>query len=115
MIRRPPRSTLFPYTTLFRSVTAGVPTVFLALLQALDAQPEKYDLSGLRSMVIGGSAGPEGGVQADKEGDDNNIVHPPGGSEKRPLAPTPHPPTQQEEPPPGEEVAEKSKQGEMVG
>src|SRR2546427_6922653 len=25
MIRRPPRSTLFPYTTLFRSVTAGTP------------------------------------------------------------------------------------------
>src|SRR5690348_17786131 len=24
MIRRPPRSTLFPYTTLFRSVAAGV-------------------------------------------------------------------------------------------
>src|SRR3712207_7414410 len=24
MIRRPPRSTLFPYTTLFRSVTGGV-------------------------------------------------------------------------------------------
>src|SRR2546421_5921798 len=27
MIRRPPRSTLFPYTTLFRS--CGVPSVFL--------------------------------------------------------------------------------------
>src|SRR5256885_16443640 len=25
MIRRPPRSTLFPYTTLFRSVTRNVP------------------------------------------------------------------------------------------
>src|SRR2546427_7367096 len=25
MIRRPPRSTLFPYTTLFRSLTAGAP------------------------------------------------------------------------------------------
>src|SRR3712207_8406586 len=25
MIRRPPRSTLFPYTTLFRSVPGGVP------------------------------------------------------------------------------------------
>src|SRR5690606_39939934 len=25
MTRRPPRSTLFPYTTLFRSVEAGVP------------------------------------------------------------------------------------------
>src|SRR5258708_18702747 len=26
MIRRPPRSTLFPYTTLFRSQTTNVPT-----------------------------------------------------------------------------------------
>src|ERR671920_2402744 len=25
MIRRPPRSTLFPYTTLFRSILAGIP------------------------------------------------------------------------------------------
>src|SRR2546429_2260285 len=28
MIRRPPRSTLFPYTTLFRSVLKGVSTQF---------------------------------------------------------------------------------------
>src|SRR2546430_7498087 len=28
MIRRPPRSTLFPYTTLFRSTYNSVPTVF---------------------------------------------------------------------------------------
>src|SRR2546430_11468132 len=27
MIRRPPRSTLFPYTTLFRSIVAGALTV----------------------------------------------------------------------------------------
>ena len=33
---------------------AGVPTVFLAVLQALDAEPERYDLSKLRTMVIGG-------------------------------------------------------------
>src|SRR3712207_7726028 len=34
MIRRPPRSTLFPYTTLFRSYTAipGVLTGFLTVL-----------------------------------------------------------------------------------
>src|SRR3712207_7503217 len=33
MIRRPPRSTLFPYTTLFRSVVAGVVAMiaFIAL------------------------------------------------------------------------------------
>src|ERR1039457_3730570 len=29
MIRRPPRSTLFPYTTLFRGVTQPVPRVYL--------------------------------------------------------------------------------------
>src|SRR5687768_18075610 len=29
MIRRPPRSTLFPYTTLFRSITAAVGVYFI--------------------------------------------------------------------------------------
>src|SRR3712207_7546224 len=31
MIRRPPRSTLFPYTTLFRSVVVGVPQAELVV------------------------------------------------------------------------------------
>src|SRR5256885_7478307 len=31
MIRRPPRSTLFPYTTLFRSVDAEIPSVVVVL------------------------------------------------------------------------------------
>src|SRR5258708_14936090 len=31
MIRRPPRSTLFPYTTLFRSLRAGYPMLVRAL------------------------------------------------------------------------------------
>src|SRR5688572_32242757 len=31
MIRRPPRSTLFPYTTLFRSIKGGVPLDFASL------------------------------------------------------------------------------------
>src|SRR3712207_7784682 len=32
MIRRPPRSTLFPYTTLFRSVVYGILTVLYRLV-----------------------------------------------------------------------------------
>src|SRR2546427_8801352 len=36
MIRRPPRSTLFPYTTLFRSLAPENPTARLTLLSALD-------------------------------------------------------------------------------
>src|SRR3712207_7907639 len=34
MIRRPPRSTLFPYTTLFRSVTASSPVTAWTARQA---------------------------------------------------------------------------------
>src|SRR5260370_14742181 len=30
MIRRPPRSTLFPYTTLFRSLTKHIPVIMLS-------------------------------------------------------------------------------------
>ena len=36
MIRRPPRSTLFPYTTLFRSVEAVEPLI--EALQDMDAE-----------------------------------------------------------------------------
>ena len=49
------------------TLTAGVPTVFLAVLQALDAEPERYDLSKLRTMVIGGSAAPKGVIRDYKE------------------------------------------------
>src|SRR3712207_8414480 len=35
MIRRPPRSTLFPYTTLFRSAMAGNPTGCMGLADYL--------------------------------------------------------------------------------
>src|SRR2546427_7616486 len=40
MIRRPPRSTLFPYTTLFRSHHAALPSrdTVLALMRAVDAE-----------------------------------------------------------------------------
>src|SRR2546425_12546710 len=40
MIRRPPRSTLFPYTTLFRSIVAAVGD--------LPQQLEREDLRGIR-------------------------------------------------------------------
>src|SRR3712207_9197387 len=46
MIRRPPRSTLFPYTTLFRS-TAGFPeplTFSLRAARLLLPQAPRYDL-----------------------------------------------------------------------
>src|SRR5258708_22123269 len=50
MIRRPPRSTLFPYTTLFRSVAAGR----LAARMARDAVGEQVGLGRLveRARVL---------------------------------------------------------------
>src|SRR2546421_2233839 len=41
MIRRPPRSTLFPYTTLFRSLLAAAGEVFAATLTELVAARER--------------------------------------------------------------------------
>src|SRR3712207_6996327 len=40
MIRRPPRSTLFPYTTLFRSQLSGGMQQRVAIARALAYQPE---------------------------------------------------------------------------
>jgi fatty-acyl-CoA synthase len=40
------------------TITAGVPTVWLAMLAALDADPGAHDVSSLRSVIVGGSAAP---------------------------------------------------------
>jgi fatty-acyl-CoA synthase len=40
------------------TVTAGVPTVWMVMLQALDAEPDRWDLSHLRMLLVGGSAVP---------------------------------------------------------
>jgi acyl-CoA synthetase (AMP-forming)/AMP-acid ligase II len=40
------------------TLTAGVPTVWMGLLQAIDAEPDRWDLSKLRMLLVGGSAVP---------------------------------------------------------
>src|SRR2546422_6748469 len=45
MIRRPPRSTLFPYTTLFRSYERHLPAVYRYLSGRLSSREEAEDLS----------------------------------------------------------------------
>src|SRR2546422_5949351 len=47
MIRRPPRSTLFPYTTLFRSI----PGFLLALLASRLREPERHAPPSIRATV----------------------------------------------------------------
>src|SRR2546423_8549311 len=53
MIRRPPRSTLFPYTTLFRSGAAGCVLVTLARLGVLLSSSTLVPLVGIGYTLIG--------------------------------------------------------------
>src|SRR3989449_2794309 len=56
MIRRPPRSTLFPYTTLFRSYTPGMSEeIFPAKLDTtLARQLQELALTAHRALKLGG-------------------------------------------------------------
>src|SRR2546430_16602196 len=61
MIRRPPRSTLFPYTTLFRSARAAITAA--GLMALLNARPESTRLA--EAAAAGGTGG-TGGTGAPK-------------------------------------------------
>src|SRR5258707_9407003 len=52
MIRRPPRSTLFPYTTLFRSFPAPLPTLLLLAVVRDALELEPLALLGLLGMRL---------------------------------------------------------------
>src|SRR5256884_4933972 len=51
MIRRPPRSTLFPYTTLFRSVTGRTPYVILAAVATAGSVMVSYARARAESLI----------------------------------------------------------------
>jgi fatty-acyl-CoA synthase len=66
------------------TVTAGVPTVWMAVLEALDAEPDRWDLSALRQLVVGGSAAPPSLLKGfDRHG--LTIIHAWGMTETSPL------------------------------
>jgi fatty-acyl-CoA synthase len=66
------------------TVTAGVPTVWMAVLEALDAEPDRWDLRALRQLIVGGSAAPQSMLKGfDRHG--LTIVHAWGMTETSPL------------------------------
>jgi fatty-acyl-CoA synthase len=66
--------------------TAGVPTIWLGMLQLLDANPEKWDLSHMKGMLVGGSAVPRAMIAAYKERHGLNVVQGWGMTETSPVA-----------------------------
>lgn len=57
------------------TLTAGVPTVWLGVLQVLDKNPGVYDLSHLRAIVAGGSAAPLAMIKSFQERHGLRVVH----------------------------------------
>jgi fatty-acyl-CoA synthase len=67
------------------TVTAGVPTIWMAILRVLDSDPGAHDLSALHTMIIGGSAAPEAMIRAFQERHGLKVVHAWGMTETTPL------------------------------
>lgn len=49
------------------TMSAGVPTIWLGILQALDQAPGKWDLSAMRMTLVGGAAPPESMIRGFKQ------------------------------------------------
>jgi fatty-acyl-CoA synthase len=67
------------------TIAGGVPTIWLGILATLDADPKKYDLSPMRSMVIGGAAAPASMIDGFKKRHHLDVTHAWGMTETNPL------------------------------
>ena len=68
--------------------TAGVPTIWLGILQLLDADPDRWDLSHMKGMLVGGSAVPRAMIAAYKQRHGLTVVQGWGMTETSPVAST---------------------------
>ena len=67
------------------TVAAGVPTVWLAVLDELDRAPQARDLSSVRALVVGGSAAPQAMIEAFHHRHRIEVVHAWGMTEMTPI------------------------------
>ena len=93
------------------TLTAGVPTVWLGMLQELDRQPGVHDLSALRAIAIGGSAAPASLIAGYQERHNITVIHAWGMTETTPLGTVCNLPPSLESAPVAEQVRYKARQG----
>ena len=67
------------------TIAAGVPTIWIGILALLDQHPKRWDLSKMRSMVIGGSAAPPALIRGFAERHGLEVTHAWGMTELNPL------------------------------
>jgi fatty-acyl-CoA synthase len=65
--------------------TAGVPTIWLGILEALDKNPKGWNTSSLKAMVVGGSAAPQAMIEGFEKRHGLNVLHAWGMTETTPL------------------------------
>jgi fatty-acyl-CoA synthase len=92
------------------TITAGVPTVWMAMLEAMEAEPERWDLSALDHLIVGGSAAPPSMMERfDRFG--LTIVHAWGMTETSPLGSVSRPPAELDDAPEEERLRYRARQG----
>ncbi len=96
------------------TLVAGVPTIMLGLLAALDGLASKPDFSALKTMLIGGSAVPQSLIKAYRERYGIRIIQGWGMTETSPLASVGTPPGWLTFAGPEAEDAYRAKQGRPV-
>ena len=64
---------------------AGVPTVWLAILEALDKEPNRWNTKSLRQMVVGGSAAPQAMIEGFEKRHGLHVLHAWGMTEMSPI------------------------------
>jgi fatty-acyl-CoA synthase len=93
------------------TLTAGVPTIWLGILQMLDKDPDAFDLSSLRGMVVGGSAAPRAMIEGFQERHGLHVIHAWGMTEMTPLGSVSELPSDLRDAPKEEQYAFRAKQG----
>ena len=74
------------------TLTAGVPTVWLAILEQLDQNPKKWNLEALHTMVVGGAAAPPAMIEGFEKRHGLRVIHAWGMTEMTPLGTVARPP-----------------------
>jgi fatty-acyl-CoA synthase len=72
------------------SLAAGVPTVWLGVLALLDEQPKRFDLSRVRSILVGGAAAPTALVEGFEDRHGLTVTHAWGMTETNPMGTVAH-------------------------
>ncbi len=93
--------------------TAGVPTVWMSVLQAIDAEPDRWDLGSLATVNLGGAAVPASLI-ANFERHSLTIVQGWGMTETSPLGTLSKLPAELENLPPSEQHEYRARQGTPI-